>query len=263
MPASAATWPYVATRPLGMRITTAYTRGYALRVAGSGASRVRPRGPRLGEAAGPAALRGRGAPAAPLPATRRPRADSRKLVALLQEGHVVQLVAGHDVGERTHADLLVVRRAAPGQRLRLERAQERDRGRAHRRVLGHQVRERPAVEVALRDPLGLIEARERRAVGAGDPQRAVREYALAVDDVPDHPLHGPLSGLVAEHRLRLAHAGEESRRGGAPGAQRRKCVVTHHLDVLVEVGIVLARLGLGDADHLPSLGLAASLRVGA
>src|SRR2546427_6223894 len=157
-------------------------------------------------------------------------------IALDQDPAMVQLVPRDIPCEGANAGRLVVRDPAPDQRLLVHRLEQGDGGRAHQLVLENDVGERPRVETARRHVDILVEARERRRVPAPDAERAIREHALRVREMPHDFLHAPLSRRVSMERLRLVERPEQP--GGLSDLTPQGghgVIPRHEVDVLLVV----------------------------
>src|SRR6186997_474564 len=98
-------------------------------------------------------------------------------IPLAKNLHVMCDVAGDDVGERPVADGVAARdpSAIPG--VGLQAPEQRHRRRTDRPELLDVIRPRPIVRGGAGDGDVLIEARQRPADTAREPERAIREHA--------------------------------------------------------------------------------------
>ena len=166
-------------------------------------------------------------------------------VSLAQNFDVVRLVAGDDVGEGAHADLVVAGGAAPrhasGERWR-------SRWRVAARTASNSSARSASVRASKSAPAIYSSCSMPGSAGrvaARDAERAVGEDALAVADVADELLDAPLAGLVdrcapcssgsrAQQRQRLC---------ALPLQRLDHVAVGHERDVLLVVRRVLVRSG--------------------
>src|SRR4051794_19496409 len=158
---------------------------------------------------------------------------------------MMQLVAGQDVRDRPHADLVPARDAAPAPSLPVEPLEKVEAAAPHCPVFLDQAAPVAAVEARGGDVVVLLEPFERRPVGARESQRPVCEDPLRIRKVPHHLAQAPLSLGVPTQRIGVRNRAQLRDRPVNLRPQSAQHIARRNeVDIPAEIGRVLARVRL-------------------
>src|SRR5712672_1714497 len=167
-------------------------------------------------------------------------------VALFQNQAMMQLVAGHDKGQRPHRYFFSVGGAAPLPSLFLQRFEKCDGSHAHRPKLLGQLHKRTPGEVSSAHIIILLKSGKRRLVSTRDPQSAVNEDSLAVDHVAQRLFHRPFVRRITKIAVTLAMRRKKLRHLQSLSFQNAQNVAAFHFgNIGFVIGCVFARFGPG------------------
>jgi hypothetical protein len=125
------------------------------------------------------------------------RGSASTQIALGEDGAVVDLVAGEDVGDGADAEGDAGRHSGALPCLLVEPVEQRQVAAAEVVELVEQLGQRPPVGFGGGGVELLVHPGQRCGIAASDVEGAVAEYPLGVDHVADHVAHRPLAGGVA------------------------------------------------------------------
>jgi hypothetical protein len=131
--------------------------------------------------------------------------------ALAQDRGMMSLVADEDEGQRANADRGVVGGTAAQPCVVWQVLKEGDMRPSEICKLGHQLAQRNAIVMGSVRVEILVEARKRRSIAAGKPQRAIAENTFAIDQMSNDLFDCPGVRGMANACLAFRHVGEEGK----------------------------------------------------